>query len=180
MQETLSEILRASQNFYMLAGGASASLMGLVFVAASLAARLVAPDTAAAGVRTFVTPIIIHFSAILVIALLVMIPTHTPASLGSYLGFGGIAGLAYSGTTGVQLWQHHCERSRLKRADWLWRACLPSVGYLLILSAAGGLLTRTASSLDGLTLAVIILLLLGIRNAWDLLLWIAQQRLRSD
>ena len=180
MQETLSETLRDWQSFYMLAGGASASLMGLVFVAASLAARLVDPDTAAAGVRTFVTPLIIHFSAVLIIAMLVMIPTQTSASFGGMLGVGGIIGLGYAATTGVWLWRHHRERTRVKRADWLWRACLPGVGYLLILSAVVGLLTRPASSLNGLAFAVIILLLLGVRNAWDLLLWIARQRLRFD
>ncbi len=118
MQETLNEILRAWQNFYMLAGGTSASLMGLVFVAASLAARLLDVDIATVGARAFVTPIIIHFSAVLVIAMLFMIPTHTTASLGIYLGLGGVAGLAYSSVTGVQLWQHHCERARVKRTDW--------------------------------------------------------------
>lgn len=87
MQNSLGEILRAWQNFYMLAGGASASLIGLVFIAASLGTRLVDADTATDGMRTFVTPIIIHFSTVLVISMLVMIPTHTPASLGSFTVF---------------------------------------------------------------------------------------------
>lgn len=180
MQDSLSEILRAWQNFYMLAGGASASLMGLVFVAASLATRLVDPDIAVAGVRAFVTPIIIHFSAVLVISMLVMIPAQTSGSFGGLLGAGGMIGLGYAVTTGVQLWRHHRKHTRVVRADWLWRACLPGVGYLLILGAVPGLLTRTAASLNGLAFAVVILLLLGIRNAWDLFLWIARQRLRSN
>lgn len=55
--------------------------MGLVFVAASLAARLVNADTATVGAQAFVTPIIIHFSAVLVVAMLFMIPT--PSTLPS-------------------------------------------------------------------------------------------------
>jgi flagellar biosynthesis protein FliR len=61
----------------------------------------------------------------------------------------------------------------------LWRVCLPTIGYLLILSAAGGLLMRATQLLNGLALAVIILLLLGVRNAWDLFLWITRHRLHS-
>ena len=180
VQETHGELLRAWHNFYMLAGGASASLMGLVFVAASLGARFADADSVASSVRTFVSPIIIHLSAVLVIAMLVMIPIHTTASLGVYLALGGVAGLVYAGATGVHLWQHHRGRTRVKRADWVWRVLLPAISYLMISGAAVRLLLRASSLPEGLAIAVIVLLLLGIRNTWDLLLWITQHRLRAE
>lgn len=59
-------------------------------------------------------------------------------------------------------------------ADWFWRAFMPAFGYLLVLTTAVGLLLRAALILNALAFAVIVFLLLGIRNAWDLFLWIAQ------
>lgn len=179
MQDPLAETLRAWQNFYMLTGGAATSLLGLVFVAASFVASRVNPETAASGVRMFVTPTIIHFTAVLVIAALITIPTQTYASLGGLLGLGGVVGLGNAGGTGLQLWQHHQRHTSVIHRDWVWRVCLPILGYLLILGTAIGLLLRTTQVLNGLALAVIVFLLIGVRNAWDLVLWITRHRLPS-
>ena len=174
MRDSFAEILRDWHNFYMFTGGAATTLMGLVFVAASLGTSLVKSATTASGIRAFVNPTIIQFSTVLVTAALITIPTQTYTSLGSLLGLGGVTGLGYVGIVSVHLWRHHRQHTPVARADWFWRACLPAVGYLLIMTAAVGLLMHGALILNSLALAVIVFLLLGIRNAWDLFLWIAQ------
>jgi hypothetical protein len=174
MPDPFTQLLHDWQNFYLLTGTAAATLTGLMFVAASLGASLVTPATTT-SVRTFVTPTIIHFSAVLITATLITIPTETALLLSSLLGLGGLAGLSYTITTALHLWRHH-HRVPLAREDWFWHVGIPLMSYLLILSTALGVLLSPLQALNGLALAVIGLLVLGIRNAWDLTLWIAQQR----
>ena len=176
MGNSFTEILREWHSFYSLTGGAAITLMGLVFVAASLGASLVKSPSTASGIRTFVTPTIIHFSAVLTLAALILIPTQSFNSLGSLLCLSSGAGLLYDGVVTMQLRKHHQRHTHVALVDWFWRACLPTFGYLLILTAAIGLLMHAPFALNGLALAVIVFLLLGIRNAWDLFLWIAHHQ----
>jgi hypothetical protein len=60
----------------------------------------------------------------------------------------------------------------LRRGDRLFYALLPVAGYALVLAASVLLLAGSEWSLEALAAAVITLLLAGIRNAWDMTLWI--------
>jgi hypothetical protein len=173
------EAFRAWQNFYLLTGATAATLTGLVFVAASLGANLTNSAEVIGGLRVFVTPTIIHFTTVLLVAMLYTIPTQTYASLSLLLACCGAAGLGYEGSNAVGLWRHHRQVFPVKADDWLWRAGLPASGYLLILWAGIRLPKAPSQTLDILAIAVIAFVLLGIRNAWDLVLWIARQRLTS-
>ena len=57
--------------------------------------------------------------------------------------------------------------------DRLFYAALPLLGYVLLLLAAFFLLRQSEAGLDLLAAAQITLLLAGIRNAWDMMMWIA-------
>jgi hypothetical protein len=57
--------------------------------------------------------------------------------------------------------------------DRLFYAALPLLGYLLLLLPAFFLLRQSEAGLDLLAAAQITLLLAGIRNAWDMMMWIA-------
>src|SRR5215813_1076985 len=107
MGNSFTDILREWHNFFSLTGEAAVTLMGLVFVAASLGASLVKTASTASGIRAFVNPTIIHFSAVLVLASLTLIPTQGFNSLGSLLCLTGVAGLLYAGVVIVQLRKHH-------------------------------------------------------------------------
>jgi hypothetical protein len=61
--------------------------------------------------------------------------------------------------------------------DRLWYAQLPITSYLLIAAAGVGLYRRITESLDLLALALITLLLIGLRNSWDMALWIIERRI---
>lgn len=61
MADVFTDTLHSWQNFYFMIGGASAGLMGLMFVALSLGTHLVNDETRA-SFPAFVTPSIIYFS----------------------------------------------------------------------------------------------------------------------
>ena len=54
--------------------------------------------------------------------------------------------------------------------------CCPISTYLLVIGAGVGLWERCGQSLDILVAALIVLLLIGIRNAWDMTVWIIDRR----
>jgi hypothetical protein len=68
MPEALAQPLQRWHDFYLLVGGAAATLVGLMFVAISLGSRLIT-EQSIPGLRVFVTPTIIHFIYVLVIAI---------------------------------------------------------------------------------------------------------------
>src|SRR5437879_949057 len=93
---SLTDTLHDWHDFYVLVGTASATLVGLMFVAASIGANAFSQDHRG-GMNAFITPTVVHFSAVLVMCLLVTIPTHTWTTLGGLIGAVGLVGLAYSG-----------------------------------------------------------------------------------
>jgi hypothetical protein len=59
--------------------------------------------------------------------------------------------------------------------DWIWYVGLPIAAYVLLLLSGIGVLIQAPLSLYGVAAALILLLVIGIRNAWDLVIWISQQ-----
>jgi hypothetical protein len=60
------------------------------------------------------------------------------------------------------------------REDWIWNVILPTAAYGgLILMAALIWDRLTQAALYGVAVLVLGLLFIGIRNAWDLVVWIS-------
>jgi hypothetical protein len=169
MGPSLAELLRDWHDFYVLVGTASATLVGLMFVAVSIGTAIFNEERSA-GLTAFITPTVMHFAAVLFACLLSTIPTQTWATLGGLLGAGALAGSIYSGGLVVQMIIRH--RFKVDLSDRLFYALLPLVGYLLALMSAVLLLMQSAMSANLIAAAVLTLLLAGIRNAWDMMVWI--------
>ena len=169
MGPSLAELLHDWHDFYVLVGTASATLVGLMFVAASIGTAIFNEDHRAA-MTAFITPTVMHFAAVLFACLLGTIPTHTWYTLGGLLGAGALGGSIYSGGLVVQMIIRH--RFNVDLVDRLFYAFLPLVGYVLALIAAVLLCMRAAVSADLIAAAVLTLLFAAIRNAWDMMVWI--------
>src|ERR1700678_2712802 len=96
MPASPAELLHDWHDFYILVGTASATLVGLMFVAASIGTSFFNEDHRAA-MEAFITPTVVHFAGMLFMCLLVTIPTHNWRTLGGLLGAGGLAGAIYCG-----------------------------------------------------------------------------------
>jgi hypothetical protein len=172
----LNEILMQWHNFYALIGGACATLVALIFVAASIGAEVFKLKDQA-GIRSFLSPTVVHFTAILVICLLASVPTETWVLLGALLACVGAIGLVYSGWVWRRMMKHGIVAS-IDTVDRLWYALLPIPAYLMVIAAGVGMWKRSEPSLDILASALILLLLIGIRNAWDMTVWIIDRSQR--
>jgi hypothetical protein len=169
MPESLAGLLHDWHDFYVLAGTAAATLVGLMFVAASIGSSIFKEEHRA-PMKAFITPTVVHFTSVLFTSLVVTIPTHSWRSLAGLLGAGGLAGSIYCGRILVQIIIRHSFNVDL--IDRMFYALIPVLGYVLVLVSAVLLLVQSAASANLIAAALLTLLLAGIRNAWDMTVWI--------
>jgi hypothetical protein len=169
MQPTVVEMLREWHDFYVLVGTASATLVGLMFVSASIGVN-VYNETHIGAMKSFVTPTVVLFASAMFICIVVTVPTHTWMTLAGVLGAGGALGLVYSGNILVSLVVRHNFKVDLE--DRMYYALTPVIGYALVVATAVMLFRQSHQSLNVMAAALLVLLLAGIRNAWDMTLWI--------
>jgi hypothetical protein len=167
MGPSLAESLHDWHDFYLLVGTASATLVGLMFIAVSIGTSIFNEDRRV-GMTAFITPTVVHFAATLFTCLLVTVPTQSWYSLGALLAAGGLAGSIYCGSLAVRI----IVRAHVDLSDRLFYVLLPLFGYMLGLSSAVMLLMQSTVSPNLIAPAVLILLLAAIRNAWDMMVWI--------
>jgi uncharacterized membrane protein len=165
----MSETLAAWRDFYELLGTASATMIGLLFVAASVGSGVFSSDRLA-PLRMFLTASVIHFSSILAISLFALTPLRSQTMFGALVIAGGLFGLAYYAITGHDSIRDGLHK-RIDLEDRIWYAVLPVAGYLL--ETATGITLATDHPLGWPLLAVSAgaLLVIGIHNAWDITVW---------
>jgi hypothetical protein len=164
--------------FYSMIGQAAATLIGLMFVIVTLGSALGGDLRAKASedaVPLFVTPTLVHFGAILFIALMALVPAGSGVAVLVCLTACGLAGLAYVVVIGVGIFTSR--QSLMERSDVSARAAyvpVPAAAYLLIVVTC--VLTLTGRPLSTLAVgaAVVILLAVGIRNAWGMALFVVR------
>jgi hypothetical protein len=169
MPASPTELLREWHDFYVLVGTASATLVGLMFIAVSIGSSIFNEEKRA-SMTAFITPTVMHFAAVLFACLMVTIPTQTWLTLGALLGAGGLAGSIYCGRILVQIIIQH--RFNVDLTDRVFYVLLPLLGYLLALLSAVLLVMRSAESANLIAAALLTLLFAAIRNAWDMMVWI--------
>ncbi len=157
-------VLNAWDSFYVIVGSAAGALIGLQFVVMTLVADRPIPGMPEAG-RAFGTPTVVHFSASLLLAALVRVPW--PDAIYAFWAAGtvGICGLIYMAVIVLRMLRQHVYRPDLE--DLTCHVFLPLASYgLLVLSAAFSLIHQKLA-LFGIGGATLLLLFIGIHNAWD-------------
>jgi hypothetical protein len=169
--------LSAWENFYVIVGSSAGALTGLLFVVITLLVGRPA-ETTRWGVGAFTSPTIVQFGVVLFVAALLSAPwpSLTPPAL--LLGLASVAGMGYAVIVVRRL------RQRLGYQpvgeDWLWFVALPLVADIALLVAALLLPGSPVVALFATGAAVLLLLFVGIRNAWDLVTYIAIERFAPD
>ncbi|HYL97558.1 MAG TPA: hypothetical protein VEZ90_01285 [Blastocatellia bacterium] len=151
-------------NFYVITGSASGALIGLQFVVMTLIADRPALHKADAG-AAFATPTIVHFGVVLLLSALINVPWHQVAPVSVVWGFVGAGGIIYSVVVTLRLRLQTTYRPVSE--DWLFHALLPFAGYAMILGSACVVLSRMRPALFVSGGATLLLLFIGIHNAWD-------------
>ena len=162
--------LTSWSNFFVIVGSASGALIGLQFVVMALSASVGRTVNAAGGaLRAYATPTIVHFSAVLLLASLLTMPRHTHGSLAACLIIVAVVGVAYVTWISVEAWRQ--EAYTPVRSDWAWHTVLPLIAYVGLLIAGTMAGSATAASMYVVGAAALLLLFIGIHNAWDGAIW---------
>jgi len=170
MEEAARSPLVAWENFYVIVGSTGAALTGLQFVVIALIADVRAPATAR-QIDAFGTPTIVHFCAVLLVSAILSAPWVGLSSVGLALGACGAAGVVY----GVIVIRRARRQTGYKPVweDWLFHAVLPLIAYALMLTAAVALRSHPQRALFIVGAVALLLLFVGIHNAWDTVTYIA-------
>lgn len=161
------------ETFYVIVGSSAAALTGLQFVVVALSASAGVPGGAEA-VDAFGTPTVVHFCAILLVAAFISTPRQTPATLGACLALAGTAGLIYAAIVMARARRQVGYQPVLE--DWIWHVCLPIAGYVAILTAGLATPWHPVGALYFIAAALLLLLFVGIHNAWDAAVFISTKR----
>jgi hypothetical protein len=159
-------------SFYLLIGGAAGALIGLLFVVATLTGNL-GREQSMRGAAIYMTPTVFHFAVVLVTSAFTAVP-HLPqraAAVG--VGALGLLGLAYAINVS---WMLRTQRVTPEAPHWtdIWcYGVAPTAIYLAMVAAAVTLEVGAAWATHAVAAVSIALLLLSIRNAWDLVTWLA-------
>ena len=163
----LADALRGWHEFYAVLATAASTIMAAMFVVASIASSFLTRERAS-ETRFFLTPTVIHLAMVLFASTLVLVPSLDERTFGVLAGLVGLIGLVYSCAIG---WNVSRRGPTLELMDRLWYGLLPVAGYVAMLAAALMALRHSSYCLETLAAALAFLLLAGIRNAWDLLLF---------
>src|SRR5580700_1042673 len=170
----VAEVFGRWHEFYALLGAASGTLVGLLFVAATVGAGVFTP-TRSAPVRVFLSSSVIHFSTILVVCLVVLVPVLNWESLGIAIVVCGLFGICYY----VMAWRDMVRDGLSKRIDLedrIWYTMLPVAGYTFESASGVAITLRIPVGCEALALSMGMLLIVGIHNAWDITVWSMTRR----
>jgi hypothetical protein len=162
------------ENFYVITGSSAGGLTGLTFVVIALVRD--AQGVRSGGLRIFVTPTTVHFSAVLGLAAFLSMPWHGVLSLSVGFGVAGVCGLAYCAFIARSIGRMDRKEYAPVWEDWIWHAILPTVAYGLLLLASDLIWHWRMQSLYAAAAASLILLFSGIHNAWDIAVWMTLKK----
>ena len=153
------------ENFYVIVGSSAGALIGLQFVVITLIADFpVLKDAERAG-SAFATPTIVHFGAVLLVAAISCAPWPGIGPAAAALALLGLGGVVYAAIVTRRARRQTAYRPVFE--DWLFHVLLPLVAYATLAVASFAARSVTRRALFGIGAAALLLLFIGIHNAWD-------------
>lgn len=167
--------LSAWVNFYVIVGSSAGALTGLTFVVITL----IGNDNrrgASGATSAFTTPTIVHFGTVLVLAAVLSAPWPTILPLSLLLVAIGVGMLIYASIVVRRLRRQDPETYLPVLEDWLWYGVFPLIAYIGLVIAAVFLANHPVPALFGIAGVLLLLLINGLHNAWDLATYLAIER----
>jgi hypothetical protein len=176
MEQAIPSPLVAWETFYVIVGSSGAALTGLQFVVIALIAESKRRATSR-EIEAFGTPTIIHFCAVLLVAAILSAPWRGLSRVSLALAACGLAGVVY----GVIVVRRARRQTTYQPVfeDWLFHAVLPFIAYVLLIIGALALRSYPEPVLFLVGMATLLLLFIGIHNAWDTVTYITIDLLQT-
>jgi hypothetical protein len=165
--------LSAWESFYVIVGSSAGALTGLQFVVITLIADLPRRSTSS-QIAAYGTPTVAHFGVVLLVSAVLSAPWPSFGGVAVLLGITGIWGIAYTCVVFNRARRSTAYKPVLE--DWIFHVGLPFLSYLMLFSAALALLAYTVTALFMVAAMAVILLFVGIHNAWDTVTFIVSEQ----
>ena len=162
--------LAAWGSYYVIVGSSAGALTGLMFVVVTLMAELEMRSTRTTF-SAFAAPTIVHFCVALIISAAMSAPWPSASTIAMFLDACGAAGILYCIVVARRTLQQKDYKPVFE--DWLWHVIMPHIAYIAIVAAGVGLSGVPTPSLFALAAATLLLVLIGIHNAWDTVTYLA-------
>lgn len=160
-------------DFFLMAGSAAAVLIGLIFVVISLMQDR-SRSSVLAGSKLYMGPIVLGVSFVLVLSAAALTPNMTERDFSLVAAVVAVWGLVrgIQSTIGIKSLRIIEGEAPHWTDEWFYGA-IPSLLYVALGILAIAFWLEWSWAHYGLAAAVTALLLLAIRNEWDLITWIA-------
>jgi hypothetical protein len=166
-----SSVLAPWANFYILVGSSAAALTGLMFVVITLISGSERTQHSDLGVSMFTTPTVVHLGGALLVSAVLSAPWHVLVHPAVLIGLAGLYGAVYV--------VHVAYRAARRRAayqpdaeDRIWYQILPFLAYAAFVAGAIALPNAPVEALFAFAAGVLLLIFIGIHNAWDIVTFI--------
>jgi len=157
--------LNGWENFYVIVGSSAGALIGLQFVVMTLiAGRSVARGEAQAG-DAFSTPSVVHFGVVLFLSAIISAPWEGIGAVVVLWGSVGLIGIVYVAVVARRMRAQTVYKPVFE--DWLFHALLPLAAYAVLAGSALVARSHARTALFLVGAAALLLLFIGIHNAWD-------------
>jgi len=158
----MMELLAEWDSFYVIVGSAAGALIGLQFVVITLIAERPTTPVASAA---FGTPTVVHFGTALFLSALERVPWHAITFVAVLWGLVGLSGIVYAAVVirRIRVQTHY----KPDYEDWFFYALLPLTAHVMLVVSACAAPFHTREALFGVGAGTLMLLFIGIRNAWD-------------
>jgi hypothetical protein len=166
------------ESFYVIVGSSAGALTGLQFVVMALVADLPITRDSALTSDAFSTPTIVHFGVVLFLSGMLSAPWHGITAPADLCGLCGLAGFIYVIVVTRRL-RIQSEYQPVFE-DWLFHVLLPIAAYTVLVWATYAARTHLDSALFGVAGAALLLLFIGIHNAWDAVTYLVFVRRREQ
>ncbi len=160
------EALHEWHEFYILLGTAGATLLALLFVAVSLGTGFLSSKDQQ-GTRTFMSPVVIHFTSVFFLSAVCLVPSHGPVFFAVLIAGTAVVGVAVSIV--ISVWVVRTEMTQYL-PDYFAYGLLPVGAYLALLVASIMIYLGRDYALEVLAGGLLLLAIVNVRNAWDLTL----------
>jgi len=164
METSAHELLSQWESFWVIVGSSAGGLTGLMFVVVALVRESSvprSPDT----INAFGTPNVIHFVAVLLLAAVLSAPWQRFKDPAHVVGATALAGVVYVFIVLLRMRRQSGYKPVLE--DWVWHQILPMIAYVTLFVSAAGLSHDQPWALFSIGAASLLLLFVGIHNAWD-------------
>ncbi len=151
-------------SFYVIVGSAAGALIGLQFVIMTLIANRPALRTPEAG-AAFATPSVVHFGVALLLSAVASAPWHSIGAVAVFWGLVGLGGIVYTVVVTRRLQAQTVYQPVFE--DWSFHVLLPFAAYAMLAASACLAHSHTRPTLFVVGAATLLLLFVGIHNAWD-------------